>query len=146
MFLLVARVQASIVRGLGLPHLSEHFPPGNSLSQNDAKNFLQLPKEKLPDNTWTEDVTKGRFKCILHSADVSTDFRLPRGYGHSIDGEGYVEKAWLEVVAMENPHRGGGGAVQYTEEPAVAVTVLDLKTGQVVQNKAHLQQILIENP
>jgi hypothetical protein len=112
--------------------------------QSLVQDRLQLPKKKLPDNTWVEDPTKGRFKCVIETVDIADDCRIPRGATHSSNGTGYVDKDWLEPVVTDNPSRGGGGAIQFTQRKAVRVTVFDLKTNPptLVRNKQHLQQLL----
>lgn len=60
---------------------------------------------------------------------------------HSVPA-GAGAQEWLEMIARDNPVCGNGGATQFTSKVQVTVQVIDLETGQAVQDKNHLRQIL----
>ncbi len=112
----------------------------NLTTQAAALDRFQLP-QKIRNGV--VDPTTGRFKCICQTVDVADECIIPRGFDHST-GAGYLD--WLEPLVKDNPLRGSGGAVQFTQEKQVIVTVIDLKSGQVVRDQAHLQQLLTAFP
>jgi hypothetical protein len=114
-------------------------------SQSVVKDRFQLPKMQLADGTFVDDPAKGRFKFEFSSSQIADDCSIPQSYQHSVQNPGPLNK--LEPVCTDNPTCGAGGGGQYTEKPALnGGTIKDLKTGQIVRDKAHLQQLITDYP
>jgi hypothetical protein len=106
----------------------------------------------LPDYTWVEESTRGRYKCKIQTVDIAEDCAIPRGAKHSVDGAGYVKKDWLETLTKENPQRGAGDAGQVIQKRPVHCTIIDLVASEargttvVVTDGTHLEQLLLQYP
>jgi hypothetical protein len=123
-----------------------YLTPESLTSQAEAIGRLQLPLKKLPDGIFVEEPTKGRFKVIFQTQQISENCRIPRSNVHSVETGG-GSRPWLESVAKDNPQRGPGGGIQFVTPNSLGqATVLDLKTGIFVQDDAHLLQLLQDFP
>jgi hypothetical protein len=133
---------------------SRYITPENVLGdashsgQSIAKDKLQLPyRESAPG---VEDATTGRFKCIIDSSEIADDCSVPRGYDHSTPGLTDTQRNLdhIEPVVTDNPSRGGGGSIQFTQQKSVRVRVFDTKTFPPVEvfNKAELESRISQFP
>ena len=103
-------------------------------SKSAARDTFQLP---------VGNATKGRFKCIIRTSDVSEDLRIPRSIRHQ---DGVDERlAWLEAYTKDNSRLGAGGGPQFVQTKEVLVEVLDLDTGQFIRTQADLEAALAIN-
>jgi hypothetical protein len=116
--------------------------PEEYFDQATSTTRSQLPLKEISPGQFTPDPNKGRFKCIFQTSEVPSDFRVPQAEVHSTTSNPGL-KNWLQPITRDNPHLGCGGAVQFIQMNEVHVAVVDLKTDKVVQNKAHLRQLLL---
>ncbi len=104
------------------------------MTQAESKSALQLPKAGDIETA----LTKGRFKCAMETASVSSDLTVPRGWQHGASA-GFD---WLELLARDNPSRGLGGIAQFKQADAAIVQIIDLETGNVLRTMAELRAAL----
>lgn len=109
-----------------------------------AKSKLQLPLKPV-NGSFVDEPTKGRFRFESVTSEAVDAYRIPRAEVHSGASNSGI-KDWLQIIAKDNPARGAGGAVQFTEKQAAEGTLFDTVTQQYVRDKIHLQEILDANP
>jgi hypothetical protein len=117
---------------------------GPQLAENQAaaNSLMQLPRPRTPPVDAPYVDTKGRFKVILQTAEFADEAHIPRSGVHSLEEGVWEPRDWLEPLTMDNPHRGLGEGIQFTQTKALNGTVVDMETGQVVDSLTHLKQIL----
>jgi hypothetical protein len=119
-----------------------YVSPQGADNQAVANSMMQLPRPNTPPANAPFVDTKGRFKVMLQTSDFADDLSMPRSSVHSLPDEVWTPKEWLEALTMDNPHRGMGECIQFTQSKAVEGTVVDMQTGQVVDSLTILREIL----